>query len=483
MVSRKLLRGLVALALLALAGGAWLAPAVHGQVPTGSISVAGVGGSFPVNLDVNESTGRLYVVARDSSNLLVFDATTTGFVASIPLGTRPFDVAVNPVTNRVYATNDGQPPSVAVIDGATNTVLTTITLPSLPPPAPGVTPTPFVAVNPLTNTVYVTDNSRNVIHVINGATNTITTSIPVTLPPNFQLRGIAANPTTNRFYVVRSDQTPGAGPGSVQVFDGATNLPLTVITVGVGPEDITVDPSRNRIYVTNLGTSAAPGSTLSVIDGATNTVVSTVTVGTSPRGVDVNTSDGRVFVANTTSGTVSVVDGSSGLVLSTVSVPGAAWVAANSTNNLVYISSGAQNTVTILADVRSCPTNQATVTLTQSGGSGVFGNLTLTFNPATNTTTVSGTITGVTTAPTVSLFTTAGPPQPRTVTGSAPVGGISTVSGSVPGNFFAGSTVTVGTVASGTVACSTPVPTPPTVQPLGPGGQVIPQVADRKSVV
>jgi DNA-binding beta-propeller fold protein YncE len=52
---------------------------------------------------------------------------------------------VNPTTNTVYAIGGDNPGSVVVIDGATNMVTTTIAL-----PAYGNT----VAVNPVTNEIY-----------------------------------------------------------------------------------------------------------------------------------------------------------------------------------------------------------------------------------------------------------------------------------------------------------------------------------------
>ena len=42
---------------------------------------------------------------------------------SVPVGTNPFSVVVNPVTNKIYLANDltlGQPTGITVIDGATN---------------------------------------------------------------------------------------------------------------------------------------------------------------------------------------------------------------------------------------------------------------------------------------------------------------------------------------------------------------------------
>ena len=59
-------------------------------------------------------------------------------------GSSPYAVAVNPVTNKIYVTNlHGS--SVTVIDGATNSTTTVAT---------GTFPT-CLAVNPVTNKIYV----------------------------------------------------------------------------------------------------------------------------------------------------------------------------------------------------------------------------------------------------------------------------------------------------------------------------------------
>jgi hypothetical protein len=58
---------------------------------------------------------------RRSSFIAAHAQTVT---ATVPVGTNPFDIAVNPVTNKIYVTNPGGAPigigTVTVIDGATN---------------------------------------------------------------------------------------------------------------------------------------------------------------------------------------------------------------------------------------------------------------------------------------------------------------------------------------------------------------------------
>lgn len=118
--------------------------------------------------------------------------------ASLPAGTNPYSVAVNPATNKIYVANEGNS-SVTVIDGATNTTTAIAT----------ENGAASVAVNPVTNKIYVTAPGYGVVTVIDGATNNTTTvavgSYPVSL---------AVNALTNKIYV--ANQTAK----TVTVIDG-----------------------------------------------------------------------------------------------------------------------------------------------------------------------------------------------------------------------------------------------------------------------
>jgi YVTN family beta-propeller protein len=76
--------------------------------------------------------------------------------ATIPVGSLPYGVAADPVTNTVYVTNYSDN-TVSVICGRTNKVTATV------PVGPG----PYeVAANPVTNTVYVTNSGNDTVSVI-----------------------------------------------------------------------------------------------------------------------------------------------------------------------------------------------------------------------------------------------------------------------------------------------------------------------------
>ena len=161
-------------------------------------------------------------------------------------------MAVNPVTNKIYIANHGND-SVTVIDGATNA---TSTVPAGNYPRGGSREpgheqnlrrqlwqqqrdsdrwrnerhehggrreTPIeVAVNPVTNKIYVANNSSNNVTVIDGATNATTTVAAGETP-----WAVAVNPVTNKIYVANY-----LGSNNVTVIDGATNATTTVAAGG-----------------------------------------------------------------------------------------------------------------------------------------------------------------------------------------------------------------------------------------------------------
>jgi YVTN family beta-propeller protein len=70
---------------------------------------------------------------------------------------------------------------------------------------------------------------------------------------------VAVNPITNKIYVANSDSN------NLTVINGTSNATSLVIT-GVNPDALAVNPITNKIYVANFG--SASGS-ITVIDGRT----------------------------------------------------------------------------------------------------------------------------------------------------------------------------------------------------------------------
>ena len=239
--------------------------------------------------------------------------------ATLGAGTGPQAVALNPVTNKVYVLNGDK--TLTVIDGATNNTASV---------AVG-TASQSVAVNPVTNKIYVTNGADNTVTVVDGSNNS-TTTVGTGLGP----QAIAINAKTNKIYVTNGNNT-------VTVIDGGTNT-TSSIPVGLGAAGIAVNVATNVIYVAN-----SVANTVSVINGSTNTVAATVPVGTLPNAVGVNPVTNNIYVANSASNTVSVINGASNTVTATVAVgtlPVA--VAINPVTNRVYVSDVISNSVTVI---------------------------------------------------------------------------------------------------------------------------------------
>jgi YVTN family beta-propeller protein len=253
-------------------------------------------------------------------SVLVAPAAADRVTGSITTGANPSALAVNVVTNRIYVCNYGAN-TITVIDGTQHSVLTTVTVGNAPS---------AVAVNPVTNKIYVANYGSNTVSVVDGATNA-TTTVGVGVTPY----SIAVNPVTNKIYVANY------GGANVSVIDGATNT-TTTVAVGSNPSCVAVNPVTNRIYVTS---SAA--SDIRVIDGATN-ATTTVSVGAGPWALAVNPVTNRIYTANYSGNSVTVIDGATNSTTTVAVGTGPQAIAVNQVTDKVYVADRTSGTVTVI---------------------------------------------------------------------------------------------------------------------------------------
>jgi len=192
-----------------------------------------------------------------------------------------------------YITNSSDS-SVSVINVATNTVATTIPVGQYPW---------GVSVSHDGAKVYITNAGANTVSVINTATNTVSATIPVGLNPN----GIVVNSDGSRVYVVNNDDN------TVSVINTNTNSVTASISVGNSPAGVSVSPDGSKVYVTNWD-----DNTVSVINAAADTVLVTITVGLNPVGIDASPNGRNIYVANSNDGTVSVINADADTVSATI---------------------------------------------------------------------------------------------------------------------------------------------------------------------
>jgi DNA-binding beta-propeller fold protein YncE len=237
-------------------------------------------GAGPQFLAVDQKTDTIYVADSSADTVSVIDgrtcnaASTAGcgrLRASIPVGPGPFAVAVNDVTNTVYVTLPGAD-TVSVIDGKTCDA-TNISGCRHRPVSVEVGQTPGgVAVDTRTDTIYVSGESSQDVSVIDGVTCNASTTAgcgqrPLELLAGPGARGIAVDEVTDTVYVANTLA------GTVSVINGAT-CNATVHSgcrrrapqapVGLSPRRIAIDEATNTIYVTNAGSD-----TVTMLNGGT----------------------------------------------------------------------------------------------------------------------------------------------------------------------------------------------------------------------
>lgn len=169
-------------------------------------------GPNPDSVAVNPVTNKVYVgnenfVGGGPGNVMVIDGRTNKAVATLNKGPMPFGIAVNSKTNKVYVVGSylGASGAIAVIDGTTGST-SRISLPSL-----GLlTTASAVAVNPVSNKIYAASDNYDTVFVVDGSTGDVVATIDAGPTPH----AVAVDPVTDKIYVANYDSN------TVTVIDG-----------------------------------------------------------------------------------------------------------------------------------------------------------------------------------------------------------------------------------------------------------------------
>ena len=251
----------------------------------------------PQKIAVNPNTDRVYVAKAGSLSVSVIDGKTNTLLPNINTNSTSNAVAVNPITNMVYATiNKG----ILVIDGSSNKVVGTI---------PNGDFAMDIAINPKTDRIYAVNQNLGTVSVIDGKSNTKLIDVPV---DQFS-QALAVDTADNKVYVASFSQ------GAILVIDGYTNTVTNRIQLGeaelVIPYSIAIDEQTDRVYVADLDYHA-----ISVIDSKTDTLINTIKIGYPLQSITLDERTNKVFVVTPDydAGTVFVMDGKSNTLLASV---------------------------------------------------------------------------------------------------------------------------------------------------------------------
>ena len=326
---------------------------------TGNILVGYVNtGADSRGVAINPNSGRVYIVNHDPASPRVYISEAGGTWTPIDLAGPPVNVAVNPTTNHVFITlftTTGQL-SVAVLDGQTHALITTIALGAENDGEGGQ----GIAVDPVLNRVFVSRYQAGTLVIIADppaiatatatSTPTAATASPTTppatptrtasatrttLPPSATATRTATAATTRTATPTATLQPPTA-TATVTPWPSPTGTIGVVFTttVGVHPKGLAADATRQRLYVAMIEENAV--RVLSSVTG--NAIKSLTTGGVHPNGVAVNEQSGTVFTSNKGSGNMSAINPDAGSYQTVQSGVFPWGIAVDAANDRVYVA-------------------------------------------------------------------------------------------------------------------------------------------------
>jgi YVTN family beta-propeller protein len=225
-------------------------------------------------LAVNPSGTRLYVSGScitddtDTNLINVFDAESYAPLGQIELydenSLRGGSMVVSPDGELLYVSMvknlGGDTPRVAIVDTATNALISSIELEEEDEPK-------TLRLSPNGSRLYATSLRNNQLIVIDTDTRNVLSRITVGIKPI----GLAISPDGSSLYVANEyDHT-------VSVISTASNQVTATVGGGSTPLGIGLNPSGSRVYVVNNGSDR-----VSVIDTASNTRIVDIPVGRAP---------------------------------------------------------------------------------------------------------------------------------------------------------------------------------------------------------
>ena len=230
--------------------------------------------SFVRDFAVNPMTNKVYlrITGGSPATMGVLNG-ATNVVTALPSVFGAINIhRVNPGLNRVYiaGTNAAGVNEIHVLDGDTDQVIGTVTAGS---PSNFATMQSYLAVNRTTGKVFAADFLQDTLAVIDGATNTVVGTVRVGDGPS----AVAVNETLNRIYVGNTHER------TMMIVDGSTLSVVATIALPLAPLRLEVDETTSQVFIVSTGNEpgvmvvADPGTraprVTSVTQGAHGTVV------------------------------------------------------------------------------------------------------------------------------------------------------------------------------------------------------------------
>lgn len=251
-------------------------------------------GFTPYAAVLNPITDKYYAVGRSDNYILIFDINNPDSCVLKETGECVWDIVLNQLENKIYcANNTGR--DVSVIDGATDSLITQV---------PINADVHLLAMNLTDNKLYASSSlypQSGYITVIDGHTNTIDTTIPVAWHPVSMLW----NATDNKLYVSGFQQMV------ITILDAHADTILKTIPFTSCPWSLVHNSVDDKIY-------CSVGGDVVIIDGVSNEILKTISFGYRIFTFVYNPTNNKIYCGG--GGRIHVIDGATDSLTNIVSI-------------------------------------------------------------------------------------------------------------------------------------------------------------------
>ena len=190
---------------------------------------------------VRDDVNRIYITDEDKGAVNIYDAKTYEFSKAIPLKVDTDSIGYDPATHYLYVDNGGDNAHeeftmLSVVDTTAGTKLADIKIDGDTLEA--------MALEKSGNRLFLNNPAKNEVEVIDRKANKLTTSWPVKMGKDNST--MAFDEPAHRLFV-------GCRSGQMVVFDTQSGKELQALTIGKGADDLMFDPATKRIYATSGG--------------------------------------------------------------------------------------------------------------------------------------------------------------------------------------------------------------------------------------
>jgi YVTN family beta-propeller protein len=227
-------------------------------------------GSTPPHVVINPAGTRAYATLQNGRAVVVVDVAANALLATVPLSSDGFNLALGPSGDRVYATTAAG--TLYILDAASYVVLDTLNVGSA---ANGL------AFSPDECTLYVTSRDAGTVTAISTSSHRITRTYDIGGMP----QRIAVAPDGSEIYVANEQ----SGLNVVDVESGA----VTSVSFGTAAYGLGLTPDAEQLYLL----LPAAGE-VRILNRATRAPIKTLVVGGTPRNITFD-SRGRMALVTT----------------------------------------------------------------------------------------------------------------------------------------------------------------------------------------